>query len=175
MVLGRSEILASQAGAIRADFRARSAAAGDDQGFAEGGAAGALGFERGEHDDELAAHEVEHVGGGIDAEDVAAERELAERAERDPELALPVGGDGSTSPIGSTWTSKVWLGGKPRPMTVVKLAGRDRRRRCDSSCGAKWPVPNIAMSPDTPPAVRINDASRRPPASGIIMICIVHD
>jgi hypothetical protein len=33
----------------------------------------------------------------------------------------------------------------------------------------------MAMSPETPPAVRIKDASRCPPASGIIMICIVHD
>ena len=39
-------------------------------------------------------HEVEHVGYGVDAEHVVAEAELADRAERDLELALGVGSRG---------------------------------------------------------------------------------
>ena len=55
-----------------------------------------------------------------------------------------------------------------KPSTVI-AAGEA------SNWGAKCPVPNIATSPDAPPAVRISDASRSPPASGIIMMSIVHD
>ena len=82
---------------------------------------GPCGSKVGKHDDELSLHDVEHIGYGVDAEHVVAEAELADRARAESgtgpgasEVAV------STTSLGSTWTSNVWFGGKPRPMTVVK-------------------------------------------------------
>src|SRR3954447_23642194 len=71
-----------------------SAASGDDDRVAEGGAAGALWCECAEHDDELALDEIEHVGYGIDPQHEAAEREVRHSAERDLELTLRIRRDG---------------------------------------------------------------------------------
>src|SRR5688572_10089473 len=127
VLAGDQRILSRRRSAVVAN--APSAAAGDDQGFAEGGAAGALWFERCEHDHELAAHEVEHVGEWVDAQDVVAERELAERADRDAELALGVGRDGDDESGRIDVDVEALVGWEAAADDGGELTGGDRRRR----------------------------------------------
>src|SRR5688572_138182 len=106
-----------------------SAAARDDQRVAEGCAARTLWLERRQHHDQLAAHEIEHVWHGVDAQDVVPETELADCGNRDPELTLGVGGRRDDETGGIDMDVERLVRGEAAPDDRREAVRRDRRRR----------------------------------------------